>query len=108
MSQSTRMGAEVGQIAPEIGKICGCAVCGQGIAIDAVGERYGYAPWEGWRCGRIGCEASAKGLSEAKTKAVREVVAALPEAEVSVPPASDDYTETRLPPERDDEAESRP
>jgi hypothetical protein len=108
VSQSTRMGAEVGQIAPEIGKICGCAVCGQGIAIDAVGERYGCAPWDGWRCGRTGCEVSAKGLSEAQTKAVREVVAALPEAEVSVPPAPADCAETRLPPERDDEAEARP
>lgn len=110
MSRSLKMSAEVARLTPRLGAILGCSTCGMGLAIDIVGARWG-EPSHDWLGGSFGhaCPVTRAGkVTEAKMAEVDQVVATLPEwAEPpeEPAPAPKGYVETRLPPERDEEAE---
>lgn len=101
MSQQAKMAAEVAKLRPLIGALIGCPVCASGIAIDAVGERYGYAAFEDWRCQNAECPVRANGVPADKLAEVQAIIAALPPADAgeTVAPAPPSQVETRLPPE---------
>lgn len=108
MTQQVRMGVEIAKVAIRIGDLIGCSTCAMGIAIDAVGDRYGYAPFENWRCNREACQVQKSGIPPAKLAGIAEIIAELPPADEhlrapSLPPAQ---TDPRLPPERDDETDA--
>lgn len=104
MTRGQKMGNEVGRLAFPIGRLVGCMTCGIGLAIDAVGERWGEEPYD-WGLRREGhdkiCTISAGGLPAAKEVEVRKLVdrfyGTLPVVATADP---------RLPPERDDEEEA--
>jgi hypothetical protein len=106
MTQQARMGVEIAKVAIRIGDLLGCSTCAMGIAIGAVGERYGYAPFDNWRCNRLPCVVRKDGVPPAKLAAISEIILELPSAEAhlhDLPPAPA-RADSRLPPERDDEA----
>ena len=107
MNQQNKMAAEMAKIRPLIAAEIGCTVCASGIAIDAVGERYGYAAFEDWRCQKPECSIRANGVPADKLEAVHAAIASLPPVEGdAVAPAPVETGDSRLPVERDDEQEA--
>jgi hypothetical protein len=102
MSLGAKMGAEVGRIRPQITALIGCSICALGIAIDAIGERYGFAAFEDWRCTKADCAVRAHGVPAEKLAEIRAVIAALDRPVASVAPAPAVAPDSRLPRERDD------
>ena len=102
-AKQVNMAAEMAQIRPLIASAIGCSVCASGIAIDAIGERYGFAPFDSWRCKGERCEVRKNGLSANKSAEVRAIIATLPAADVDAADHPAPMPDSRLPVERDDE-----
>jgi hypothetical protein len=110
VSRSLKMSAEVARLTPRLGTILGCSTCGMGLAIDIVGNRWG-EPSHDWLGGSFGhaCAVTRAGKVETgKMAEVDAVVATLPgwtEPPGEPEPAPAGYTDSRMPVERDEEAE---
>jgi hypothetical protein len=110
MSRGSQMGAEVGRLASKIGGIVGCVTCGIGLATEIVAARWGDPPYD-WvgNGGNHRCELSRAGepTPEQRTQ-IDELIASLgPVPQMPGPtPAPAGLVDSRLPVERDDDAEA--
>jgi hypothetical protein len=109
MNRGARMGSEVGKLASKVGLIVGCATCGIGLATEIVAARWGEPPydWSGSADGHR-CEVTKAGGPTAEQRAeIDSLIAELgPVPEAPGPTAAPaEYVDSRLPKERDDEAE---
>lgn len=110
MSRGAKMGAEVGKLASKIAAIVGCVTCGIGLATEIVAARWGDPPYD-WvgNGGNHQCAVSKAGQVTAEQRAqIDDVIAQLgPVPRQPDPvPAPAGAVDSRLPPERDDDAEA--